>query len=66
MKTVLEITAAENCGDSIRLTAQGKVQRAGWAPNISMTLHVAQTEANAKAFHVGRNISVSISPKASR
>jgi len=61
MKIECEITSAERSGDSLHIGLKGKPPNAAdWRPNGSQTITVPLTDGAAKAFYVGRKVSLTV------
>lgn len=65
MKIKANIYALESNGESLKITAQGTAVKApGFMENMSrIEITVPETKTNQKAFHIGRNIEVTIRTK---
>lgn len=62
MKITGNIIEASTTGDGIKIVAQARIGRAGWLPIERHTFIVSDTAQNRQAFHVGREISITIKP----
>jgi hypothetical protein len=58
---VLEVS---DRGDKLAVTAQGKaVGAADWQPCMSILVNVPMTDRNKRAFYVGREIEMTVTPR---
>ena len=63
MKIRAEILAVETSGEQITIKLQGKNNSAAeWRPFGSYSFQVPATDANCRAYHVGRIVKLQIAP----
>lgn len=64
MKLGCEILAAESCGNTMKIKLQGKkVDAAAWHDWCVMTIEIPATAKAKRAFHVGRVVTLTVSPE---
>lgn len=63
MKIEGHITAAEDRGDTLKLTAQARRRGAAtWQPYLSIDLNVPASDLNKRTYHLGRDIKLTLEP----
>lgn len=62
MKIIGHIIEVATNGDGITVAIQCKVGRADWKPIERQTLRIDDTQANRKAFHLGREVAIILKP----
>lgn len=64
MKIEGHVLEARDMGDKLHVQAQGKaVGAAEWQPNMSIAVNVPMTDRNKRAFYVGREIELTLTPR---
>jgi hypothetical protein len=63
MKLIGHVIEATNCGDSIRVAIQAPIGKANWMPMEKQVFQIADTRPNSRAFHLGRKVEITITPK---
>ncbi|MCS3449813.1 hypothetical protein M2222_001366 [Bradyrhizobium elkanii] len=64
MKINAHVLEASDRGDKLSVTAQGKaVGAAEWQPFMSILVNVPMTDRNKRAFYIGREIDVIVTPR---
>lgn len=58
------VTKVEDCGDTIKITGQGKtVGAAAWVGEREIVLHVPASLRNNRTYHNGRVLEITVKPK---
>jgi len=64
VKIEAHVLEARDLGDKLHVQAQGRaVGAAEWQPWMSIAVHVPMTDRNKRAFYIGREIEVIVTPR---
>lgn len=55
-----KIVSASYTGDSLRIMVSAKIGRASYSPTHTMEMYVPWSEANERAYHIGRIINIKL------
>ncbi len=64
MKIEGHVIKVSDIGDKLRITGQGSaIVDAEWRPMLSIEIDVPITDRNRKAFYIGRNFDMTVTPR---
>jgi len=63
MKVKAHVTALDDLGDRVKITAQGHaIGRADWVPVVSIEFSLPLTDQSRRAYFIGRTFEMTVTP----